>query len=175
MGRKRCQRFCLILLISSSTHDIQGFSQYGQVLLLGGMLIGARAIPRNQVLVADSATGLFVAITGTVAVLIWLVRRPRSDDGHVKSPAGYLLHAMLLAIIVLFGMWLQALALLLVVIGSGGIPPGPARWCSSDWEKHWCTRHSSLRYRTLRTRRGVHPRSPCIACGVMVATALAAC
>jgi len=77
--------------------------------------------------------------------------------------------------IIVAGMWLQALALLLVVIGSGGIPPGPARWCSSDWEKHWCTRHSSLRYRTLRTRRGVHPRSPCIACGVMVATALAAC
>jgi hypothetical protein len=51
----------------------------------------------------------FVGVTATVAAALWLVRRPRTRDGHLKSPAGYLGHAMLLAIIVLFAMWLQAL------------------------------------------------------------------
>jgi len=51
----------------------------------------------------------FVAITATAAALVWLARRPRADDGQLKSPAGYLGHGMLLAIIVLFATWLQAL------------------------------------------------------------------
>jgi hypothetical protein len=51
----------------------------------------------------------FVAITATCAALLWLIRRPRTDEGQLKSPAGYLAHAMLLAIIVLFAMWLQTL------------------------------------------------------------------
>jgi hypothetical protein len=51
----------------------------------------------------------FVGLTATVAFVVWLVRRPRTQDGQLKSPAGYLGHAMLLAIIVLFAMWLQAL------------------------------------------------------------------
>jgi|SRR5436305_10138514 hypothetical protein len=80
-----------------------------------GWLVLNVAPSRPMSLVAASAFA-FVAITGTVAVLIWLVRRPRSDDGHVKSPAGYLLHAMLLAIIVLFGMWLQALRTLTPIV-----------------------------------------------------------
>ena len=51
----------------------------------------------------------FVGLTASVAEVVWLVRRPRTQDGQLKSPAGYLGHAMLLAIIVLFAMWLQAL------------------------------------------------------------------
>jgi len=59
----------------------------------------------------------FVGITASAAALLWMVRRPRSEDGQLKSPAGYLLHAMLLAIIVLFAMWLQALRTLTAVVG----------------------------------------------------------
>jgi hypothetical protein len=58
----------------------------------------------------------FVAITATAAEVVWLVRRPRTEDGALKSPAGYLGHAMLLAIIVLFAMWLQALRTLTPIV-----------------------------------------------------------
>lgn len=58
----------------------------------------------------------FVAITATAAELVWLVRRPRTDDGQLKSPAGYLGHSMLLAIIVLFGVWLQSLRTLTPIV-----------------------------------------------------------
>src|SRR5579872_3469459 len=58
----------------------------------------------------------FVGITATVAVLVWLIRRPRADDGHLKSPAGYLSHAMLLAVIVLFALWLQAIRTLTPIV-----------------------------------------------------------
>jgi hypothetical protein len=58
----------------------------------------------------------FVAITATGAALVWLVRRPRTDDGQLKSPAGYLGHSMLLAVILLFGVWLQSLRTLTPVV-----------------------------------------------------------
>jgi hypothetical protein len=58
----------------------------------------------------------FVAITSSASVLVWLVRRPRSDDGQLKSPVGYFGHAMLLAVIILFAMWLQALRTLTPVV-----------------------------------------------------------
>lgn len=58
----------------------------------------------------------FVAITATVAALVWIVRRPRGEDGQLKSPAGYLSHSMLLAIIVLFGVWLQSLRTLTPIV-----------------------------------------------------------
>lgn len=58
----------------------------------------------------------FVAITATTSVLVWLVRRPRSEDGELKSPVGYLGHAMLFAVIVLFGVWLQALRTLTPIV-----------------------------------------------------------
>jgi hypothetical protein len=58
----------------------------------------------------------FVAITSTTAVLVWVARRPRADDGQLKSPVGYFGHSMLLAIIVLFAMWLQALRTLTPVV-----------------------------------------------------------
>src|SRR5690242_12774739 len=58
----------------------------------------------------------FVAITATAAALVWLIRRPRTEDGALKSPAGYLGHAMLFAVIVLFGVWLQALRTLTPIV-----------------------------------------------------------
>ena len=51
----------------------------------------------------------FSALTSTAALLAWIALRPRHDDGRLKSAAVYLAHAMLLAVIVLFGLWLQAL------------------------------------------------------------------
>jgi hypothetical protein len=58
----------------------------------------------------------FVAITTTGAVLMWLIRRPRTDDGQLKSPAGYLSHSMLLAVLALFALWLQTLRALTPVV-----------------------------------------------------------
>lgn len=58
----------------------------------------------------------FVGITASASVLLWALRRPRSDDGQLKSPAIYVGHAMLLAFIVLFAMWLQALRTLTPVV-----------------------------------------------------------
>jgi hypothetical protein len=46
----------------------------------------------------------FVGLTSTVAVAAWLVFGRRT-----ASPAGYVSHAMLLAVIVLFAVWLQSL------------------------------------------------------------------
>jgi NAD/NADP transhydrogenase beta subunit len=51
----------------------------------------------------------FAAITSSGSFLAWLALRPRLDEGRLRSPAGYLAHAMLLAVIVLFAIWLQTL------------------------------------------------------------------
>jgi hypothetical protein len=51
----------------------------------------------------------FAAITSTGALLAWIAIRPRFEDGQLRSPAGYLPHAMLLATLVLFALWLQTL------------------------------------------------------------------
>jgi hypothetical protein len=58
----------------------------------------------------------FAAITSSGALLIWIALRPRQDDGRLKSPAGYLAHSMLLAFIVLFALWLQALRMLTPIV-----------------------------------------------------------
>jgi hypothetical protein len=58
----------------------------------------------------------FVAIAATGAAVMWLARRPRTEDGELKSPAGYLAHSMLLAVIVLFAIWLQALRTLTPIV-----------------------------------------------------------
>jgi len=58
----------------------------------------------------------FVAVTATGAFLLWLVRRPRTEDGQLKSPAGYVPHSMLLAILVLFALWLQTLRTLTPIV-----------------------------------------------------------
>jgi hypothetical protein len=54
----------------------------------------------------------FTAITATGALLTWLVLRPRLEHGRLRSPAGYLAHSMLLAVIALFALWLQSLRVL---------------------------------------------------------------
>jgi hypothetical protein len=58
----------------------------------------------------------FGAITSSATLVIWLALRPRSGDGQVKSPAGYLPHAMLLGVIVLFALWLQGLRTLTPIV-----------------------------------------------------------
>lgn len=63
---------------------------------------------RPTALVAAYVLG-FMAISLSGSLAMWLARRPRFDDGRLKSPARYLAHAMLFSIIVLFAMWLQAL------------------------------------------------------------------
>jgi ABC-type proline/glycine betaine transport system permease subunit len=59
----------------------------------------------------------FAALTSTVALLAWLAFRPRHADGRLKSAAVYLAHAMLLAVILLFALWLQALRTLTPIAG----------------------------------------------------------
>ena len=59
----------------------------------------------------------FAAITSSGTLGIWLARRPRADDGRLKSPAIYLAHAMLLAFFALFAVWLQTLRMLTPVVG----------------------------------------------------------
>jgi hypothetical protein len=54
----------------------------------------------------------FAAVTSSGALLAWLAFRPRTPEGQLRSPADYLPHSMLLAIIVLFGVWLQSLRVL---------------------------------------------------------------
>jgi drug/metabolite transporter (DMT)-like permease len=54
----------------------------------------------------------FTAIAASAAFLAWLVLRPRLEQGRLRSPAGYLAHSMLLAVIALFALWLQSLRVL---------------------------------------------------------------
>jgi hypothetical protein len=58
----------------------------------------------------------FTGLTSSGALLLWAVRRPRGEAGTLASPAGYLPHSMLLAIILLFGVWLQSLRMLTPVV-----------------------------------------------------------
>lgn len=73
--------------------------------------------PTRPLSLAAAYVFAFVGVTASGSMLLWIVRRPRSEDGQLKSPAGYLMHAMLMAIIVLFAMWLQALRTLTPVVG----------------------------------------------------------
>jgi hypothetical protein len=65
--------------------------------------------PTRPLAVLAAYVFAFSALTSTGALLAWVALRPRHDDGRLKSAAVYLAHAMLLAVIVLFGLWLQAL------------------------------------------------------------------
>jgi hypothetical protein len=68
---------------------------------LGWVLL---SVPPSRPLAIPAAyVFAFTALTGTGAVVIWLVLR------RARTPANYLAHSMLLAIIVLFGMWLQSI------------------------------------------------------------------
>lgn len=61
-------------------------------------------------------TFAFAALTSTTALVVWCIRRPRDESGTLASPSRYLAHAMLLAVIALFGLWLQSLRALTPVV-----------------------------------------------------------
>jgi hypothetical protein len=65
--------------------------------------------PSRPLAVAAAYVFAFAAITSTGALLAWAAVRPRQAQGGLRSPASYLAHSMLLAIIVLFAVWLQML------------------------------------------------------------------
>ena len=81
---------------------------------LGWLLV--HVTPAQPPAVLAAYVFAFVAITSSGALLAWLALRPRADNGRLKSPGPYLAHSMLLAIIVLFGLWLQALRTLTPVV-----------------------------------------------------------
>jgi hypothetical protein len=58
----------------------------------------------------------FTALTATGALIAWLVFRPGREEGRLRSPAGYLAHSMLLAVIALFALWLQSLRVLTPIV-----------------------------------------------------------
>ncbi|MDQ3809580.1 MAG: hypothetical protein M3336_04750 [Chloroflexota bacterium] len=58
----------------------------------------------------------FTGLTASGALAAWVVLRPRLAQGRLRSPAGYLAHSMLLAVIVLFAFWLQSLRVLTPVV-----------------------------------------------------------
>jgi hypothetical protein len=74
--------------------------------------------PARSLAVLAAYVFAFAAITTTGAVAAWLGLRPRDDQGSLVSPARYLPHSMLLAVIVLFGVWLQALRALTPVVAT---------------------------------------------------------
>src|SRR5438105_14422760 len=73
-----------------------------------GSLMGNIA-PTRPLAVLAAYVFAFAAITSSGALLAWLALRPRLEQGRLRSPAGYLAHSMLLAVIVLFAVWLQSL------------------------------------------------------------------
>jgi hypothetical protein len=81
---------------------------------LGWMILNV-APARPLALVAGYVFAL-CGITSTAALLAWLALRPRLPEGRLRSPAGYLAHAMLLGIIVLFALWLQSLRVLTPIV-----------------------------------------------------------
>jgi hypothetical protein len=98
-------------------------------LLVAGLLLAAASAafgglgwlvtnvpPARPLAVLAAYVFAFAGITSSSALLLWAARRPRVADGQLSSPAGYLGHAMLLAIIILFGVWLQSLRALTPVV-----------------------------------------------------------
>ena len=86
-------------------------------LAWGGLgWVVATVPPTRPVAVLAAYVFAFAGLTSSGALLAWLAFRPRSEDGGLKSPAGYLAHSMLLAIIALFALWLQALRMLTPIV-----------------------------------------------------------
>jgi hypothetical protein len=91
------------------------------VVLVGAASLGAwgglgwliTSEPPDDPLALAEAYGLaFVAITCTASLAAWVALRPRLPTGRLASPLGYVWHAMLLAVITLFALWLQSLRML---------------------------------------------------------------
>jgi hypothetical protein len=76
----------------------------------------ANVPPSRPLAVLAAYVFAFVAVTSTGALLAWVVLRPRLDTGPLRSPAGYVAHSMLLAVIVLFAVWLQTLRALTPIV-----------------------------------------------------------
>ncbi|HEV7664680.1 MAG TPA: hypothetical protein VGQ62_14175 [Chloroflexota bacterium] len=74
--------------------------------------------PARSLAVLAAYVFAFAAITTTGAIVAWLSLRPRDNQGALVSPARYLPHSMLLAVIGLFGLWLQALRALTPVVAT---------------------------------------------------------
>ena len=72
--------------------------------------------PSRPLAVLAAYVFAFAAITSSGALLAWLALRPRLDQGRLRSPAGYLAHSMLLAVIILFAVWLQTLRTLTPIV-----------------------------------------------------------
>lgn len=96
---------------------VAGLTLVAAVVAWGGLgWVLTTVAPTRPMGVIAAYVFAFVGITSTVTLLMWLARRPRTDGGHLKSPVGYLAHSMLLALILLFAMWLQALRTLTPIV-----------------------------------------------------------
>ncbi len=60
----------------------------------------------------------FTGLSGTAALAAWLALRRHQPAGRLRTPTGYLGHAMLFAAIVLFALWLQSLRMLTLVVAA---------------------------------------------------------
>ena len=69
--------------------------------------------PTRELAVPAAYVFAFTALTGTGALLVWVVWRPAG-----ASPARYLSHSMLFALIALFAVWLQSLRVLTPVVAA---------------------------------------------------------
>ena len=76
---------------------------------LGWLLLNVP--PARPLAVLAASVFAFAAITSTGALLGWLAFGRRT-----RSPAGYLAHSMLLAVIALFAVWLQTLRTLTPIV-----------------------------------------------------------
>src|ERR1700694_813858 len=76
----------------------------------------ANVPPSRPLAVLAAYVFAFAAITSSGALLAWLALRPRLEEGRLRSPAGYLAHSMLLAVIILFAIWLQTLRTLTPIV-----------------------------------------------------------
>jgi hypothetical protein len=93
------------LLVAALTLAAAGAAWAG----LGWLVLNAA--PSRPLAVLAAYVFGFAAITSTGALLAWLAFG-RKDT----SPAGYVAHSMLLAIIVLFALWLQTLRTLTPIV-----------------------------------------------------------
>jgi len=91
------------LLVAALTLAAAGAAWGGLAWLM------ANIPPSRPLAVLAAYVFAFAAITSSGALLAWLALRPRLDHGRLRSPAGYVAHSMLLAVIILFAVWLQAL------------------------------------------------------------------
>ena len=68
--------------------------------------------PTESLAIAAFYVFAFVGISDSAALLACVAVRPRFRDGSLQTPARFIGHAMLLATIVLFALWLQSLRML---------------------------------------------------------------